>query len=150
MTPGASRAAWPDAGPGPRTVPAPGCVPRDPAARDHRWPERWRLRTHLELGALDTAPGSARAHVRAVLHEWRADGDARHLHAPGGQVPPGPCPAGAVLPARTEEGGDRMTPVPVTITAPPRDDGDVSIIDDIDALGSAEAMLGCGNDNPYN
>lgn len=42
-----------------------------------------------------------------------------------------------------------MTPVPVTITAPPRDDGDVSIID-IDALGSAEAMLGCGNDNPYN
>jgi hypothetical protein len=43
-----------------------------------------------------------------------------------------------------------MSPVSVTITAPPREGGDVSIIDDIDALGSAEAMLGCGNDNPYN
>jgi hypothetical protein len=43
-----------------------------------------------------------------------------------------------------------MTPVLMTITAPPRDDADVSIIDDIDVLGSAEAMLGCGNDNPYN
>jgi hypothetical protein len=43
-----------------------------------------------------------------------------------------------------------MTPIPVTITAPPRDDANVSIIDDIDALGSSEAMLGCGNDNPYN
>jgi hypothetical protein len=42
-----------------------------------------------------------------------------------------------------------MAPVPVTITTTPRD-SDVSIIDDIDALGSAEAMLGCGNDNPCN
>jgi serine/threonine-protein kinase RsbW len=76
VTPGASRAAWPAAGSRPRPVPAPGCVPRDPAARDHRWPERWRRGTHLELAALDTAPGSARAHVRAVLREWHADGDA--------------------------------------------------------------------------
>ena len=59
----------------------PECVPHDPAAHDHRWPERWRLRTHLELAALDTAPGSARAHVRAVLREWHAGGDAAETAA---------------------------------------------------------------------
>jgi anti-sigma regulatory factor (Ser/Thr protein kinase) len=62
----------------------PGCVPPDLVARDHRWPERWPLRTHLELAALDTAPGSARAHVRAVLrewHEWHAGGDAAETAA---------------------------------------------------------------------
>lgn len=59
----------------------PECVPRDPAARDHHWPEHWRLRTHLELAALDTAPGSARAHVRVVLREWHAGGDAAETAA---------------------------------------------------------------------
>ncbi len=45
-------------------------MPRDRAAPDHRWPNRWPLRSYLELAALDTAPGSARAHVDAVLSEW--------------------------------------------------------------------------------
>lgn len=53
----------------------PASILRGPAARDIHWPERWPLRTHLELGALDTAPASARAHVRAVLREWRVGGD---------------------------------------------------------------------------
>jgi hypothetical protein len=44
-----------------------------------------------------------------------------------------------------------MSLVPVMITAATRDEGeDISFIDDVDALGSAEAMLGCGDDNPYN
>ena len=43
-----------------------------------------------------------------------------------------------------------MSPVPVMITAAPHaDGGDISFIDDVDALASAEAMLGCGDDNPY-
>jgi hypothetical protein len=46
-------------------------VPRDPAAPDHRWADRWPLRSYLELAALDTAPGSARAHAGAVLWEWK-------------------------------------------------------------------------------
>jgi hypothetical protein len=40
------------------------------ARPDHNWPDRWPLRSYLELAALDTAPGSARAHVGAVLREW--------------------------------------------------------------------------------
>jgi anti-sigma regulatory factor (Ser/Thr protein kinase) len=56
--------------PAPRYTPAP---PRDPAASDHRWPDRWPLRSYLELAALNTAPGCARAHARAVLREWGAD-----------------------------------------------------------------------------
>lgn len=45
-----------------------------------------------------------------------------------------------------------MSPVPVMITAAPSvDEGeDIAFIDDVDALGSAEVMLGCGDDNPYN
>ena len=31
------------------------------------------LSSHLELGPLVTAPGSARGHVRAVLKEWALD-----------------------------------------------------------------------------
>jgi hypothetical protein len=43
-----------------------------------------------------------------------------------------------------------MSPVPVVITARPRaEDSDISFIEDVDALGGAEAMLGCGEDNPY-
>jgi serine/threonine-protein kinase RsbW len=56
-------------------IPAPARIPRDPAASDHRWPDLWPLRTQLELAPLDTAPGSARAHVSAVLREWQADQD---------------------------------------------------------------------------
>jgi anti-sigma regulatory factor (Ser/Thr protein kinase) len=59
--------------PMPRNTPAPPPVPRDPAAPDHRWPDRWPLRSYLELAALDTAPGSARAHAGAVLWEWKLD-----------------------------------------------------------------------------
>lgn len=58
-----------------RFTSAPVPIPRNPAARDHAWPDRWPLRTQLELAALDTAPGCARAHACAVLHEWRADPD---------------------------------------------------------------------------
>jgi hypothetical protein len=43
-----------------------------------------------------------------------------------------------------------MTVVLAQLTQAPRaEDGDIRVIDDIDALGSAEAMLGCGDDNPY-
>jgi hypothetical protein len=55
----------------PRYTPAPPPVPRDPATPDHRWPDRWPLCSYLELAALDTAPGSARAHAGAVLWEWK-------------------------------------------------------------------------------
>jgi hypothetical protein len=67
------RARTADAAPVPRFTPVPP-MPRDPAAPDHNWPDRWRLRSYLELGALDTAPGSARAHVGAVLREWGLGG----------------------------------------------------------------------------
>lgn len=53
----------------PRFTPAPP-VPRDPAAPGHQWADRWPLLSYLELAALPTAPGSARAHVGAVLWEW--------------------------------------------------------------------------------
>ena len=59
----------------PRFTPIPARIPRDPAASDDRWPDLWPLRTQLELAPLDTAPGSARAHVSAVLREWQADRD---------------------------------------------------------------------------
>jgi anti-sigma regulatory factor (Ser/Thr protein kinase) len=65
----------------PRFTPIPARIPPDPAAQDHRWPECWPLRTQLELAALDTAPGCARAHVRAILREWQADADATDLAA---------------------------------------------------------------------
>jgi anti-sigma regulatory factor (Ser/Thr protein kinase) len=53
--------------------PAPPRIPRDPAAPDPHWPDRWPLRTQLELAPLLTAPGCARDHATAVLREWRAD-----------------------------------------------------------------------------
>jgi hypothetical protein len=34
-------------------------------------PPRWRHHDYLELGALPTAPGSARGHVGNVLRDWR-------------------------------------------------------------------------------
>ena len=58
-----------------RFAPALACIPRDPAAPGHDWADQWPLRTQLELAALDTAPGCARAHACAVLREWRADAD---------------------------------------------------------------------------
>jgi anti-sigma regulatory factor (Ser/Thr protein kinase) len=39
----------------------------------HRSPGAWRLRSRLELGALPTAPGSARGHVGNVLREWHLE-----------------------------------------------------------------------------
>jgi hypothetical protein len=36
-----------------------------------RRPAAWPRRSHLELGAYPTAPGSARGHVGNVLREWR-------------------------------------------------------------------------------
>jgi hypothetical protein len=49
------------------SVPAPPPPPRSP---DNRWLTEWRRRDFLELGALDTAPGSARGHIVSVLAEW--------------------------------------------------------------------------------
>src|SRR5208337_4049696 len=40
-------------------------------SRDDGWLASFPLRSFLELGAYDTAPGSARGHVRNVLAEWR-------------------------------------------------------------------------------
>jgi anti-sigma regulatory factor (Ser/Thr protein kinase) len=57
----------------PRFTQVPPRIPRDPKAQDHGWPDRWPFWTQLELAALDTAPGCARAHARAVLWEWKAD-----------------------------------------------------------------------------
>ena len=37
----------------------------------HRSPGAWRRHDYLELGALPTAPGSARGHAANVLREWR-------------------------------------------------------------------------------
>src|ERR1700722_14506659 len=49
-------------------APVPHFTPVPPMARpDHNWLNRWPLRSYLELGALDIAPGSARAHVGAVV-----------------------------------------------------------------------------------
>jgi anti-sigma regulatory factor (Ser/Thr protein kinase) len=61
---------------GPRFTPAPPPVPRDPAAQDHNWPDRWPLRTYLELAPLDTAPRTARAHAADVLRKW----DLQHIY----------------------------------------------------------------------
>jgi hypothetical protein len=83
------------------------------------------------------------------LHWLHPQQRVQHLHAPGSQVPPGQGSPKPLLPAR--KGGNPMSPVPVAITARPRaEDDDISFIDDVDALGSAEAMLGCGDSNPYN
>jgi anti-sigma regulatory factor (Ser/Thr protein kinase) len=79
VTPGTARPAT--ARPAPHFKPAPARIPRDPAARDHSWPDQWPLRAHLELAALVTAPGSARAHVAAVLQEWQADADTADVAA---------------------------------------------------------------------
>lgn len=52
-----------------------------------------------------------------------------------------------------------MTAVPVEIASPPlradqdaregREAEEVEFLDDIDAVASTAAMLGCGDDNPY-
>jgi hypothetical protein len=41
-----------------------------PPSPDLRWSGGWERRDYLELGALETAPGSARGHVVNVLREW--------------------------------------------------------------------------------
>jgi hypothetical protein len=52
-------------------APVPHFTPVPPMARpDDNWLNRWPLRSYLALGALDTAPGSARAHASAILREW--------------------------------------------------------------------------------
>ena len=49
---------------------SPPAPPPPPWSPDNRWLAEWRRRDFLELGALDTAPGSARWHVVNVLAEW--------------------------------------------------------------------------------
>jgi anti-sigma regulatory factor (Ser/Thr protein kinase) len=51
----------------------PQFTPVPSMSADQVTPDRWPLRTYLELGALDSAPGSARAHAGAVLWEWGQD-----------------------------------------------------------------------------
>lgn len=44
-----------------------------------------------------------------------------------------------------------MAPVAVEIMAAPGTvmDEEITFIDDVDTVGSAAVMLGCGDDNPY-
>jgi hypothetical protein len=49
---------------------SPPAPPPPPWSPDNRWLTEWPRRDFLELGALDTAPGSARGHVGNVLAEW--------------------------------------------------------------------------------
>ena len=46
-------------------------IPAHPRSPHDGWLTAFPLRTFLELGAYDTAPGSARGHARNVLAEWR-------------------------------------------------------------------------------
>src|ERR1044071_7680584 len=45
-------------------------IPPHPSTPDDHWLSRFPLRTFLELGAYDSAAGSARGHARNVLAEW--------------------------------------------------------------------------------
>jgi hypothetical protein len=51
----------------------PSVIPPHPRSPDDRWLASFPLQSFLELGAYDTAPGSARGHVRNVLAEWRLE-----------------------------------------------------------------------------
>ena len=51
----------------------PPVIPPHPLSPHDRWLASFPLRSFLELGAYDTAPGSARGHVRNVLAEWRLE-----------------------------------------------------------------------------
>jgi len=46
-------------------------IPPHPLSPRDSWLASFPLRSFLELGAYDTAPGSARGHVRNVLAEWQ-------------------------------------------------------------------------------
>jgi anti-sigma regulatory factor (Ser/Thr protein kinase) len=48
-------------------------IPPHPASPYDNWLAAFPLRTFLELGAYETAPGAARGHVRNALQDW-------HLH----------------------------------------------------------------------
>jgi hypothetical protein len=48
-------------------------IPPHPSSPYDNWLAAFPLRTFLELGAYNTAPGSARGHARNVLREWRLD-----------------------------------------------------------------------------
>jgi anti-sigma regulatory factor (Ser/Thr protein kinase) len=49
----------------------PPVIPPHPRSPHDGWLASFPLRSFLELGAYDTAPGSARGHVRNVLAEWQ-------------------------------------------------------------------------------
>src|SRR5258708_7308088 len=49
----------------------PPVIPPHPLSPHDGWMASFPLRSFLELGAYDTAPGSARGHARNVLAEWR-------------------------------------------------------------------------------
>ena len=48
-------------------------IPPHPSSPYDNWLAAFPLRSFLELGAYNTAPGSARGHARNVLREWRLD-----------------------------------------------------------------------------
>jgi hypothetical protein len=52
-------------------TPIPPVIPPHPSSPHGGWLAAFPLRSFLELGAYDTAPGSARGHARNVLAEWR-------------------------------------------------------------------------------
>ena len=49
----------------------PPVIPPHPQLPDDRWMASFPLRTFMEYGAYDTAPGSARGLVRNALQEWQ-------------------------------------------------------------------------------
>jgi hypothetical protein len=46
-------------------------IPPHPSSPHVNWSVGFPLRSFLELGAYETAPGSARGHVRNLLEEWK-------------------------------------------------------------------------------
>jgi hypothetical protein len=46
-------------------------IPPHPSSPHGGWLKAFPLQSFLELGAYDTAPGSARGHARNLLEEWR-------------------------------------------------------------------------------
>jgi hypothetical protein len=49
----------------------PPVIPPHPSSPHVNWLAAFPLRSFLELGAYETAPGSARGHARNLLEEWR-------------------------------------------------------------------------------
>src|ERR1700722_1089344 len=53
-----------------RLVPSRPPVPVAAGTKDPQWPARWPHMAYLELGAIDTTPGTARAELDVLLATW--------------------------------------------------------------------------------